>query len=70
MHEIAFIGTGIMGAAMAGHLMDAGYSLRVFNRSKKRRNAHRPRRAVAGNPRGLRARRGSMHYHHRHPAGC
>ncbi|PKQ16093.1 MAG: oxidoreductase [Actinobacteria bacterium HGW-Actinobacteria-7] len=31
---IAFVGTGVMGAAMAGHLMDAGYSLRVFNRTK------------------------------------
>ena len=36
MREIAFIGTGIMGAAMAGHLMDAGYSLRVYNRSKEK----------------------------------
>lgn len=31
---IAFIGTGIMGAAMAGHLLDAGYPLRVYNRTK------------------------------------
>jgi 3-hydroxyisobutyrate dehydrogenase-like beta-hydroxyacid dehydrogenase len=36
MREIGFIGTGIMGAAMAGHLMDAGYSLRVYNRSKEK----------------------------------
>ncbi len=36
MREIGFIGTGIMGAAMAGHLMDARYSLRVYNRSKEK----------------------------------
>jgi 3-hydroxyisobutyrate dehydrogenase len=31
---IAFVGTGVMGAAMAGHLMDAGHRLVVFNRTK------------------------------------
>ncbi len=31
---VAFIGTGVMGAAMAGHLMDAGYRLRVHNRTR------------------------------------
>lgn len=36
MQTIAFIGTGIMGAAMAGHLMDAGYALRVYNRTKEK----------------------------------
>ncbi|MDZ4694397.1 MAG: NAD(P)-dependent oxidoreductase [Deltaproteobacteria bacterium] len=30
---IGFIGTGVMGRSMAGHLIGAGYSLRVFNRS-------------------------------------
>lgn len=30
---IAFIGLGIMGAPMAGHLLAAGHSLHVFNRS-------------------------------------
>lgn len=30
---IAFVGTGVMGSAMAGHLIDAGYSLRVHNRT-------------------------------------
>lgn len=30
---VAFIGTGVMGAAMAGHLLDAGYPLVVFNRT-------------------------------------
>lgn len=36
MRNVAFIGTGIMGAAMAGHLMNAGYALRVFNRTKEK----------------------------------
>ena len=30
---VAFVGTGVMGAAMAGHLLDAGYPLVVFNRT-------------------------------------
>lgn len=34
MRNVAFIGTGIMGAAIAGHLMDAGYKLTVYNRTK------------------------------------
>ena len=34
LKKIGFIGTGIMGAAMAGHLMDAGYELTVYNRTK------------------------------------
>lgn len=33
---IAFIGTGVMGSSMAGHLMDAGYPLVVFNRTRTR----------------------------------
>ena len=31
---VGFVGTGVMGSAMAGHLMDAGYRLRVFNRTR------------------------------------
>jgi 3-hydroxyisobutyrate dehydrogenase len=31
---VGFVGTGVMGAAMAGHLIDAGYRLRVFNRTR------------------------------------
>ncbi len=30
---IAFVGTGVMGLSMAGHLLDAGYRLVVFNRT-------------------------------------
>jgi len=36
---VAFIGTGVMGASMAGHVMDAGYPLVVFNRTKARADA-------------------------------
>jgi 3-hydroxyisobutyrate dehydrogenase len=31
---VGFVGTGVMGAAMAGHLLDAGYRLRVHNRTR------------------------------------
>ena len=31
---IAFVGTGVMGKSMAGHLLKAGHPLHVFNRSK------------------------------------
>lgn len=34
IERVAFIGTGIMGAPIAGHILDAGYSLTVYNRSK------------------------------------
>lgn len=33
---IAFVGTGVMGASMAGHLMDAGHTVVVFNRTPSR----------------------------------
>ena len=36
LKKIGFIGTGIMGAAMAGHLMDAGYEVSVYNRTKSK----------------------------------
>ena len=39
MKKIGFIGLGIMGAAMAGHLMDAGYELTVYNRTKAKADA-------------------------------
>ncbi len=34
--KIGFIGTGVMGAAMAGHLLDAGHELFVYNRTKSK----------------------------------
>ena len=36
MKKIGFIGTGIMGAAMAGHLMKAGFEVSVYNRTKSK----------------------------------
>jgi 3-hydroxyisobutyrate dehydrogenase len=32
--SIAFIGTGVMGRSMAGHLLQAGHPLHVFNRTR------------------------------------
>ena len=43
---IAFIGTGVMGAAMAGHLMDEGFVLRVHNRTRHKAEALLERGAV------------------------
>ncbi len=34
--QIGFIGTGVMGRSMAGHLLKAGYPLHVHNRTKSR----------------------------------
>src|SRR4051794_26389253 len=34
IRSVGFIGTGVMGGSMAGHVMDAGYRLVVFNRTK------------------------------------
>jgi 3-hydroxyisobutyrate dehydrogenase len=33
--QVGFIGLGIMGRPMAGHIMDAGFSLHIYNRTKK-----------------------------------
>jgi 3-hydroxyisobutyrate dehydrogenase len=35
-NTIAFIGTGVMGRSMAGHLLRAGHRLHVFNRTKEK----------------------------------
>lgn len=34
--RIAFIGIGVMGKSMAGHLLDAGYPLTVYNRTQSK----------------------------------
>lgn len=34
--RIGWIGTGVMGRSMCGHLIDAGYSTTVYNRSKEK----------------------------------
>ncbi|MDR1134554.1 MAG: NAD(P)-binding domain-containing protein, partial [Synergistaceae bacterium] len=39
IRTIAFIGTGVMGASMAGHLIDAGYALCVYNRTRSKTDA-------------------------------
>jgi len=43
---IAFVGTGVMGGPMAGHLLDAGYPLVVFNRTRAKADALVARGAV------------------------
>ena len=35
--KIGFIGTGVMGGAIAEHLLDAGHELVVYNRTKAER---------------------------------
>ena len=37
--SIAFIGTGVMGRSMAGHLQKAGHTLHVYNRTKDKASA-------------------------------
>lgn len=34
--QIGWIGTGVMGQSMCGHLLDAGYPVRVYNRSPQK----------------------------------
>ena len=34
--SLAFIGTGVMGRSMAGHLQKAGHTLHVYNRTKEK----------------------------------
>jgi len=34
IRTLGFVGTGIMGNSMAGHLIDAGFDLHVYNRSR------------------------------------
>lgn len=36
METIGFIGTGVMGSSMAGHLLTAGHPLTVYNRTKSK----------------------------------
>ena len=36
MQKIGWIGTGVMGKHMCGHILKAGYSVSVFNRSKQK----------------------------------
>ena len=34
LKRIAFIGAGVMGAPMAGHLIDAGYEVHLYTRTQ------------------------------------
>ncbi len=44
--RVAWIGTGVMGASMCGHVLDAGYEVNVFNRTRARAAALVERGAV------------------------
>jgi 3-hydroxyisobutyrate dehydrogenase len=56
IETIGWIGTGVMGQAMCRHLMDAGYRLQVYNRSREKAESlvksgaiwHDSPRSVAG----------------------
>ncbi|HZZ19557.1 MAG TPA: NAD(P)-dependent oxidoreductase [Opitutaceae bacterium] len=37
--QISFIGTGVMGRSMAGHLLAAGHTVHVYNRTKEKASA-------------------------------
>ena len=39
MQRVGFIGTGVMGSSMAGHLLAAGYPVTVYNRSPEKARA-------------------------------
>ena len=43
---VGFIGAGVMGGPMAGHLLDAGFQLRVHNRTRSKAEALLARGAV------------------------
>ena len=58
--RLGFIGLGLMGEPMAGHLLKAGHSLTVWNRTAAKAEALGSLGAtVAGSPRRWRARRRS-----------
>ena len=57
--SVAFIGTGIMGAPIAGHILDAGYSVRVFTRTKSKAAGLIERGERRGRGRGCRR---CLHY--------
>ncbi|WZO96580.1 NAD(P)-dependent oxidoreductase [Isosphaeraceae bacterium EP7] len=49
--RIGWVGTGVMGSSMCGHLIDAGYSATVFNRSPSKLESLIKKGAkAAGNP--------------------
>jgi 2-hydroxy-3-oxopropionate reductase len=56
MAEVGFIGLGIMGAPMAGHLKNAGHTLHAFARSRPRAELVAQGFDVCGNARDVAAR--------------
>ena len=58
--SIAFIGTGVMGRSMAGHLLSAGHELHVHNRSREKAAALLERGAVWHDSAGEAASRASV----------
>jgi 3-hydroxyisobutyrate dehydrogenase-like beta-hydroxyacid dehydrogenase len=51
---VGFIGLGLMGAPMAGRLLDQGFALAVYNRTPQKADSLRARGAsVASNPKSL-----------------
>ncbi len=52
MAKLAFIGTGVMGAPMAGHLVAAGHDVTVYNRTREKAEAWATKHggAVAATP--------------------
>ncbi|MEG3163099.1 NAD(P)-dependent oxidoreductase [Sphingomonas sp. PB2P19] len=52
MAKLAFIGTGVMGAPMAGHLVAAGHDVTVYNRTRAKADAWAAKHggSVAGTP--------------------
>lgn len=46
MMKVGFIGIGVMGHSMAGHILDAGYEVFVYNRTKAKTDAIVARGAV------------------------
>jgi len=58
--SIAFIGTGVMGRSMAGHLLDAGHRLVVFNRTTSKAEALLARGAEWTNSAGEAASRADI----------
>ena len=70
--RIGWIGTGVMGSSMCGHLMAAGYSATVFNRTAEKakplvEQGGEARRLAPGGRRGLRRR---LHDRRLSPATC
>ena len=66
MSKIGFIGLGIMGAPMAGHLLAGGHELSVFTRGKVPESVTTAGAKVCANSKQSGAE--SRHHHH-HGAG-